>query len=193
MRGTIPAGVSIPMHSHADPETFVMMSGTVEGLIDRNSGFEWVGIHPGEIFHVPGNAKHAWRNPGKAPRGDPALPSNVREVWILECDAGGECASGSFGADVRCSRAEVGQWLASARSAHLAAELPIRKRRSLRTVAAVPLLCSISNADHWPNASVHRDKDDRQRGPGGGQTEPNRDDHHTGQGDQFHEMLPLYL
>ncbi|MGH9308435.1 MAG: cupin domain-containing protein, partial [Vicinamibacterales bacterium] len=62
MRGTIPAGVSVPLHSHADPETFLMMSGTVEGLIHREEDFEWVRIKPGDIFHVPGHAKHAWRN-----------------------------------------------------------------------------------------------------------------------------------
>ena len=69
--------------------------------------------------------------------------------------------------------------------------MPIRKRGRLRTVAAVPLLCSISNGHRWPNASVHREKDDRQRGSGGGQAEPNREDHHSGQGYQFHETLPL--
>ena len=46
MRGTIPAGVSIPLHSHADPETFLMISGSVEGLICRNDAFEWVRIGP---------------------------------------------------------------------------------------------------------------------------------------------------
>jgi quercetin dioxygenase-like cupin family protein len=62
MRGTIPPGVSIPLHSHADPETFLMVSGSVEGLIYRENDFQWVRIHPGDIFHVPGHAKHAWRN-----------------------------------------------------------------------------------------------------------------------------------
>jgi hypothetical protein len=27
MRGTIPPGVAVPLHSHADPETFLMVSG----------------------------------------------------------------------------------------------------------------------------------------------------------------------
>jgi hypothetical protein len=40
MRGTIPAGVSVPLHSHADPETFLMLSGSVDGLINTNGEFE---------------------------------------------------------------------------------------------------------------------------------------------------------
>jgi uncharacterized RmlC-like cupin family protein len=67
MRGTIPAGVSVPLHSHADPETFLMLSDSVDGLINTNGEFEWVRIDPGGIFHVPSDAKHAWRNQGQAP------------------------------------------------------------------------------------------------------------------------------
>lgn len=44
MRGTIPAGVSIPLHSHGDPDTFVMLSGSVEGLVYLDRDFEWVGL-----------------------------------------------------------------------------------------------------------------------------------------------------
>ena len=30
-------------------------------------GFAWAPIRPGDVFHVPGNAKHAWRNPSLDP------------------------------------------------------------------------------------------------------------------------------
>jgi quercetin dioxygenase-like cupin family protein len=66
IRGTIPPGVSIPLHSHEDPETFVLLSGTVEALVCRDENFEWMRIVPGEVFHVPPHAKHAWRNNGEA-------------------------------------------------------------------------------------------------------------------------------
>lgn len=33
MRGTIPPSVSVPLHAHADPETFLMVSGEVEGFV----------------------------------------------------------------------------------------------------------------------------------------------------------------
>jgi quercetin dioxygenase-like cupin family protein len=59
MLGTIPPGGAVPLHSHEDPETFLMLSGEVDGLTDG----EWTRIGAGEVFHVPGNVKHAWRNP----------------------------------------------------------------------------------------------------------------------------------
>ncbi len=67
MRGTIPAGAPVPLHSHRDPETFFMISGEVEGLTETDDGFEWVRIKPGNVFHVPGGAKHAFRNVGDKP------------------------------------------------------------------------------------------------------------------------------
>ncbi len=67
MRGTIPPGVVIPMHAHADPETFVVVSGEAEGLSVAGDDFAWIRIRPGDIFHVPGGAKHAWRNPTPRP------------------------------------------------------------------------------------------------------------------------------
>ncbi|HYH90061.1 MAG TPA: cupin domain-containing protein [Solirubrobacteraceae bacterium] len=62
MRGTIPAGIDVPLHSHADPETFLMLEGEVEGLVASAEGFAWVPVAPSDIFHVPGGAKHAFRN-----------------------------------------------------------------------------------------------------------------------------------
>jgi len=61
MRGAIPPGGVVPLHSHADPETFLMVSGSVEGLVDADLG-RWQRIGPGDMFHVPGDARHAWRN-----------------------------------------------------------------------------------------------------------------------------------
>jgi quercetin dioxygenase-like cupin family protein len=67
MRGTIPPRISVPLHSHADPETFYMISGEIEGLSHSPASLEWVRIKPGDIFHVPGGAKHAFRNRAQAP------------------------------------------------------------------------------------------------------------------------------
>jgi quercetin dioxygenase-like cupin family protein len=67
MRGTIPPGVIVPLHSHADPETFIQISGEIEGLSQSPEGFVWVAIRPGDIFHVPGGAKHAFRNLSTGP------------------------------------------------------------------------------------------------------------------------------
>jgi mannose-6-phosphate isomerase-like protein (cupin superfamily) len=63
MRGSIPPHGLVPLHSHADPETFVAISGEMQGLVDG----EWVPVRPGDVFHVPGGVKHAWRNDGDEP------------------------------------------------------------------------------------------------------------------------------
>jgi hypothetical protein len=57
----------VPLHSHADPETFIVLSGELEGLAMSPDGIAWVPVRPGDVFHVPGHAKHAWRNPSSEP------------------------------------------------------------------------------------------------------------------------------
>jgi quercetin dioxygenase-like cupin family protein len=63
IRGSIPAHGFVPLHSHADPETFLVISGEMSGLV----GGAWVPVRPGDVIHVPPNAKHAWRNDTDAP------------------------------------------------------------------------------------------------------------------------------
>jgi quercetin dioxygenase-like cupin family protein len=67
LRGTIPPGAVVPMHSHGDPETFYLISGEVEGLVHSSAGYRWVSVGPGDTFHVPNDAKHAWRNRSSEP------------------------------------------------------------------------------------------------------------------------------
>lgn len=62
MRGVLPPGVMVPLHSHAEPETFVHLSGGLEGLVVSGEDATWFRVRPGEVFHVPCHAKHAWRN-----------------------------------------------------------------------------------------------------------------------------------
>jgi quercetin dioxygenase-like cupin family protein len=58
MRGTIAPGVVVPLHSHADPETFVALGGQVEAFLD----WEWIQVAPGDVLHIPGGARHGFRN-----------------------------------------------------------------------------------------------------------------------------------
>jgi quercetin dioxygenase-like cupin family protein len=58
IRGTMPPGADVPLHSHGDPETFLVLSGEFEAL----AGSTWVRVQPGQILHVPPDAKHALRN-----------------------------------------------------------------------------------------------------------------------------------
>jgi len=67
MRGVIPPGVSVPLHSHPDTEDFIVLSGEVEALRQGSQGYEWVVVKAGDYVHVPSNARHAWRNVGTEP------------------------------------------------------------------------------------------------------------------------------
>jgi len=62
MRGTIPPGVSVPLHSNADVESFFQISGSVQVLSQRENSFEWLDAKPGDFVHIPSGARHAFRN-----------------------------------------------------------------------------------------------------------------------------------
>jgi quercetin dioxygenase-like cupin family protein len=66
IRGTVPPGVIVPLHSHDDPETFIMITGELEALVELAEGFRWIKVTHGGVLHVPGWAKHAWRNQSAA-------------------------------------------------------------------------------------------------------------------------------
>jgi quercetin dioxygenase-like cupin family protein len=62
-RGTVPAGGVVPIHSHAERETFYVLEGEIQGLWEDR----WITLVPGDVFDVPGGLKHAWRNVSGAP------------------------------------------------------------------------------------------------------------------------------
>jgi quercetin dioxygenase-like cupin family protein len=67
MIGTVPPGVSVPLHSHPDAESFYILSGSVRTLDQRGDTLEWRTVNAGEFAHIPGNAKHAWQNASDEP------------------------------------------------------------------------------------------------------------------------------
>jgi quercetin dioxygenase-like cupin family protein len=67
MRGTIPAGVQVPLHSHSDAESFFTISGTVQVLTQKEDRFEWLDVKAGDFIQIPGGAKHAFRNTSSEP------------------------------------------------------------------------------------------------------------------------------
>ena len=67
LRGVIPPGVSVPLHSHPDTEDFIVISGEGQALRQGTGGYEWIELKAGDHVHVPGNAPHAWRNTAGAP------------------------------------------------------------------------------------------------------------------------------
>jgi quercetin dioxygenase-like cupin family protein len=62
LRCTLPAGAVVPMHSHADRETFYVLSGKLDAL----RGDQWEDLGPGDVFDVRDGTKHAWRNSSQA-------------------------------------------------------------------------------------------------------------------------------
>lgn len=67
MHGTIPAGVSIPIHSHPDHESFYIISGVVQALSEEENNLKWKEMKAGDFVYIPGNMKHAWKNIASKP------------------------------------------------------------------------------------------------------------------------------
>jgi quercetin dioxygenase-like cupin family protein len=62
IRGTMPAGAAVPLHSHGDAEIFYVLEGSVE-VFQAKSGIQgWVRLGPGNVVSISGNTKHALRN-----------------------------------------------------------------------------------------------------------------------------------
>jgi quercetin dioxygenase-like cupin family protein len=67
MRGVIPPGVSVPLHSHPETEDFFIISGQAQALRQSTEGYEWIEGKAGDYIHVPSGARHAWRNASSEP------------------------------------------------------------------------------------------------------------------------------
>ncbi|MBO0694511.1 MAG: cupin domain-containing protein [Verrucomicrobia bacterium] len=67
LKGTIPPGVSVPLHSHPDDESFLLASGRVHALQERKDGFEWTNMNMGDFRHVSQGVRHAWKNQSNEP------------------------------------------------------------------------------------------------------------------------------
>jgi quercetin dioxygenase-like cupin family protein len=59
---TLPPGVVVPMHSHADRETFYVLSGTPDLFL----GDRWETLSPGDLIDAQNGIRHAWRNSSRA-------------------------------------------------------------------------------------------------------------------------------
>ena len=93
MRGTIPSGVSVPLHSHGHAESFYVLSGEAQALVETEAGLQWQTHRPGDFIHIPGGAKHAWRNVSGEPMAalitsTAKLGRALREMGQLASEAG---------------------------------------------------------------------------------------------------------
>lgn len=64
MRGGIPAGAVVPLHSHASPEIFYLMEGTLDVFQDGGNSSGWKTVSVGDVVTIRGGVKHALRNRG---------------------------------------------------------------------------------------------------------------------------------
>jgi quercetin dioxygenase-like cupin family protein len=67
MRGVVPPGVVVPLHSHDDAEDFFILAGTQQVLIRDEQGLQWRDLHAGDYVHIPGGVPHAHRNVSDEP------------------------------------------------------------------------------------------------------------------------------
>lgn len=67
IKGTIPPGVSVPIHRHLSVEACFVLSGNVQVLSDEGGEAHWIAAGPGDFIEVPSNAKHAFGNRSQHP------------------------------------------------------------------------------------------------------------------------------
>src|ERR1700730_2330003 len=67
MRGTVPSGVVIPLHRHADPEIFYVLDGSLEVFQAEGPSVGWQTVNAAEVVSIPGNVRHAVRNTSPSP------------------------------------------------------------------------------------------------------------------------------
>ena len=66
-KGIQPPGVVIPLHSHAEPEVFYVLEGSLEAYRESCQPQGWSTTQPGGVLAIPGNVKHALRNTSSTP------------------------------------------------------------------------------------------------------------------------------
>jgi quercetin dioxygenase-like cupin family protein len=67
IRGTIPSGVVVPLHTHPDPEIFYVLNGSLEVFEADGPSEGWQTVNAGEVVSIPGNVRHALRNTSPGP------------------------------------------------------------------------------------------------------------------------------
>jgi uncharacterized RmlC-like cupin family protein len=84
MRGIVPPGVTVPLHSHDDAEDFYILAGTQQVLTHGNYGLQWRDAHAGDYVRVPGGIPHAHRNISGEPAIDLIVTTSRLGRFFLE-------------------------------------------------------------------------------------------------------------
>src|ERR1700759_3601442 len=75
MRGVLPPGVVVPLHSHDDAEGFFILAGTQQVLTKSDQGLQWSDVNAGDYVHIPAGVPHAHRNVSDEPAGGLGVPT----------------------------------------------------------------------------------------------------------------------
>jgi osmotically inducible protein OsmC len=67
MRGTIPSQAAIPLHSHADPEIFYLLEGSLDVFQAIGGHGRWTAVMAGEVVSISGGTNHALHNSSSEP------------------------------------------------------------------------------------------------------------------------------
>jgi len=66
IRGTMPPGVVVPLHKHAEVELLYVLEGSLEFFMAKE-GTQWATAGMGDVIAIPSNVKHALRNRSSLP------------------------------------------------------------------------------------------------------------------------------
>jgi len=80
MRGVIPPGAVVPIHSHDSTETFLVLSGTKQALVRG----EWIDVHEGDYVQIGSGEAHALRNVSSEPVVELIITSARLGDWFNE-------------------------------------------------------------------------------------------------------------
>ena len=67
IRGTMPSGVVVPLHSHKDLELLYVLEGTLEVYRSSEGPAGWTEAAAGDVVVIRSNVKHALRNGSSLP------------------------------------------------------------------------------------------------------------------------------
>ena len=68
IRGTMPPGIIVPLHSHPEPEVIFVLEGSLEVFrANQGNGNGWTTASAGEVVAIPGDVRHALRNTSSRP------------------------------------------------------------------------------------------------------------------------------
>ena len=118
LKGTIPAGMVVPLHSHRDDESFFVVSGEADVLKEREGGqLEWQRVTAGDFVHIAGGMKHAHRNRSKSAVVELVMTTSLLGRFFQEVgrplSSAGAPPTGQELERFATLAAQYGHWLAS--------------------------------------------------------------------------------